>query len=86
MSHSINKMPQCHNPLITLSLVATKCHTNATLPHAHNLLIFNAATVATSATSFFDTYVYKKNTDLRTAKSPVEEHFLPQGSGYDLNK
>lgn len=78
MPHLINKMPQCHNPLITLSLAATKCHTNATVPHAPNLLIFNDATNATSATSFCTTYVYGETQPSEQQKAPRKNTFFPR--------
>ena len=51
MPHYINKMPQCHNSLLTALGVATKCHKNATMPHPLNCLKMSDATSATNATS-----------------------------------
>lgn len=51
MPHLINKMPQCHNSLLTTSSVATKCHIIATMPQPSKPLILNDATNATTATS-----------------------------------
>lgn len=51
MPHYINKMPQCHNSLLTALGVATKCHRIATMPHPLNCLKMSDATSATNATS-----------------------------------
>ena len=51
MPHYINKMPQCHNSLLTILAVATKCHRNATMPQPLNCLKMSVATNATNATS-----------------------------------
>ena len=51
MPHYINKMPQCHNSLLTILAVATKCHRNATMPQPLNCLKMSDATNATNATS-----------------------------------
>ena len=48
MPHYINKMPQCHNSLLTILAVATKCHRNATMPQPLNCLKMSDATNATS--------------------------------------
>lgn len=51
MPHYINKMPQCHNSLLTVLGVATKCHRIATMPRPLNCLKMSDATSATNATS-----------------------------------
>ena len=51
MPHYINKMPQCHNFLLTILAVAPKCHRNATMPQPLNCLKMSDATNATNATS-----------------------------------
>ena len=51
MPHYINKMPQCHNSLLTVLGVATKCHRIATMQRPLNCLKMSDATNATSATS-----------------------------------
>lgn len=79
MPHLINKMPQCHNSLLTALSVATKCHKNATMPQLSNRLIFSIATDATSATAKRGYAYTKEKHGHQNTKSPEEEHFLPQG-------
>ena len=71
-------MPQCHNFLLTILAVATKCHRNATMPQPLNCLKMSDATNATNATSKKVYVCMQENVVIRTQKAPRKNTFFPR--------